>query len=718
MNNQTIKSKLLTTLGAFLITVMSFNATATSVESRASFLEGQLNCNVAHYQAGDLHNLEINRAKGRQGDSEAQYNMGRIYQGGIVVKQSNQQSRWWYEQAAKQDHPKALFYLGCDHMGDIFDNYTSYGHKALENAIDLFVRSSNIGLKDAGWILELIAEQLVYDYEARYDKPSECFYKITWPINASHAQCLIELYKDNAKYDESLNYVESNTMYQMDVVYEEALEMITDYLIIESYSVSSLKTTKVESGERYSPIASNGFKSSIDEPLSTLSIDVDTASYAHMRRYLQQYGELPPKDAIRIEELINYFTYDYPQPEGDDPFSVITEISTAPWNPNHQLVHIGLQGEEIDMSEAPASNLVFLIDTSGSMSDDIVLVKKALKMLVGQLRDDDTISIVTYAGSAGLALPATKGSDKDTILTAIDSMEAGGSTAGGAGIQLAYKIAKQNYIFNGNNRVILASDGDFNVGVSSREGLIKLIESKRDERIFLSVLGFGYGNYADENMEPLANKGNGNYNYIDNLLEANKVLVKEMAGTLFTIAKDVKIQVEFNPEKVKAYRLIGYENRLFNKEDFNDDKKDAGELGAGHTVTALYEIIPVGVAMPAGDVDDLKYQQTSSTSTAKSSDEVMTVKLRYKEPTGETSKLITVLVKDSQVAFEESSDNFRFSSAVAAFGMLLRDSEYVGDMTAKKIQEIAKNAKGEDLEGYRAEFVRLIELAELLTNNK
>ena len=365
-----------------------------------------------------------------------------------------------------------------------------------------------------------------------------------------------------------------------------------------------------------------------------------------------------------------------------------------------------------------SSNLVFLIDTSGSMTDDIVLVKQALKMLVNNLRDQDSISIVTYAGSAGLALPATKGSDKDVILAAIDSMSAGGSTAGGAGIKLAYKIAKQNYIFNGNNRVILASDGDFNVGVSSREGLIKLIESKRDERIFLSVLGFGYSNYADEIMEPLADSGNGNYYYIDNLLEAKKVLVKEMGGTLYTIAKDVKIQVEFNPEKVAAYRLIGYENRLLNKEDFNDDKKDAGELGAGHTVTALYEIIPVGVAMPTGDVDDLKYQQTTNTTVAKTSDEMMTVKLRYKEPTGETSKLITVPIKDAQVAFEESSDNFRFSSAVAAFGMLLRGSEYLGNMTAEEIQEIAKNAKGEDLEGYRAEFVRLIELAELLTSNK
>jgi Ca-activated chloride channel family protein len=469
--------------------------------------------------------------------------------------------------------------------------------------------------------------------------------------------------------------------------------------------------------ENYSSITSNSFKNSTDDPLSTLSIDVDTASYVHMRRYLEQSSQFPPKDAIRIEEMINYFSYDYPQPQGDVPFSVTTEISTAPWNKNHQLVHIGIQGKAIDLSEAPASNLVFLIDTSGSMSGDLPLVQQSLNMLVENLREQDTISIVAYAGSAGLVLPATSGYDKQRIKKAINRLQSGGSTAGGAGINLAYKMAKQNFIHSGNNRVIIATDGDFNVGVSSEGELVRLIESKREDHIFLSVLGFGYGNYQDAQMEQLADKGNGNYSYIDGLLEAKKVLVKEMGGTLFAIAKDVKIQVEFNPDKVKSYRLIGYENRSLNKEDFNDDKKDAGELGAGHTVTALYEIIPADSEESTGSVDALKYQQTSVTTTAKSSDEVMTVKLRYKEPTGDTSQLIVMPVLDEQVTFKESSNNFRFSSAVAAFGMLLRDSEFKGDITSEAIQEIARESKGLDREGYRAEFIRLVEIAEIFVSS-
>jgi len=469
--------------------------------------------------------------------------------------------------------------------------------------------------------------------------------------------------------------------------------------------------------ENYSSITSNSFKNSTDDPLSTLSIDVDTASYVHMRRYLEQSNQFPPKDAIRIEEMINYFSYDYPQPQGDVPFSVTTEISTAPWNKNHQLVHIGIQGKAIDLSEAPASNLVFLIDTSGSMSGDLPLVQQSLNMLVENLREQDTISIVAYAGSAGLVLPATSGYDKQRIKKAINRLQSGGSTAGGAGINLAYMMAKQNFIHSGNNRVIIATDGDFNVGVSSGGELVRLIESKREDHIFLSVLGFGYGNYQDAQMEQLADKGNGNYSYIDGLLEAKKVLVKEMGGTLFAIAKDVKIQVEFNPDKVKSYRLIGYENRSLNKEDFNDDKKDAGELGAGHTVTALYEIIPADSEESTGSVDALKYQQPSSTNTAKSSDEVMTVKLRYKEPTGDTSQLIVMPVLDEQVTFKESSNNFRFSSAVAAFGMLLRDSEFKGDITSEAIQEIARESKGLDREGYRAEFIRLVEIAEIFVSS-
>jgi len=657
MNNQTIKSKLLTTLAAFLITVISFGSNA-----------GTLNANL-------LDSTGSGYCSGKVFSAILLSNDSGFIEGDIITDSSGAEA--------------------------VVESYDASSHvlmysQTAETGFSVIAKGSKV-VGDAS------GNGIVLDTHAFSEAEMTQFFCNTY----SQEQLL---------GTRVINYQELERV----SLYEEALEMTTNSSIIISGSASTTyaEVAKIESGERYSPIVSNGFTSSIDEPLSTFSIDVDTASYAHMRRYLQQYfSQLPPKDSIRIEELINYFTYDYPQPEGDDPFSVTTEISTAPWNPDHQLVHIGLQGRNVDLSEVPASNLVFLIDTSGSMTNHLVLVKQSLKMLVDNLRDQDSISIVTYAGSAGLALPATKGADKDTIHSAIDNMSAGGSTAGGAGIELAYKIAKQNYIFDGNNRVILASDGDFNVGLSSREGLIKLIESKRDERIFLSVLGFGYGNYADTIMEPLADHGNGNYYYIDNLLEAKKVLVKEMGGTLYTIAKDVKIQVEFNPEKVAAYRLIGYENRLLNKEDFNNDKKDAGELGAGHTVTALYEIIPVGVTIPAGDVDELKYQQTTNTSTARSSDEVMTVKLRYKEPTGNTSKLITVLVKDVQVAFEESSDNFRFSSAVAALGMQLRDSEHKGSITFKEIQEIAKNAKGKDLEGYRAEFVRLVELAELLSND-
>ena len=464
--------------------------------------------------------------------------------------------------------------------------------------------------------------------------------------------------------------------------------------------------------ETYSAITSNDFKHAKDEPLSTVSIDVDTASYTNVRRYLNS-NQLPPKNATRIEELVNYFSYDYPQPTNSDPFSVTTELSSAPWNKDHQLLHVGIQGKKLDLSKAPSSNLVFLIDTSGSMSSDLDLVKDSLKMLVEQLRATDKIAIVTYSGYASLALPSTSGANKELIVNAIDSLKAGGSTAGGEGIQQAYRIAKQNFIHGGNNRIMLATDGDFNVGVSTVKDLEDFIVSKRDDHVFLSVLGFGRGNYQDDNMETLADKGNGNYAYIDNLLEAKKVLVKEMGGTLYTIAKDVKIQIEFNPEKVKSYRLIGYENRKLNKEDFNDDKKDAGELGAGHTVTALYEIIPADASGIDSNVDDLKYQTTISNQAAMSSNELVNVKLRYKEPTGNTSQLIVKPVMDNKVAFAQSSNNFRFSSAVAGFGMLLRDSKFKGDISYQAVIDIAKHAKGKDLEGYRSEFVQLVEKAEM-----
>ncbi|MCS5551419.1 MAG: VWA domain-containing protein [Gammaproteobacteria bacterium] len=486
----------------------------------------------------------------------------------------------------------------------------------------------------------------------------------------------------------------------------------------QAIAYTTQNSLSYENNENYAHIISNSFKNVTDEPLSTLSIDVDTASYAHMRRYLQ-HNQLPPADAIRIEEMINYFSYDYPQPNGDDPLTITAEISDAPWHNENKLVHIGIQGKKIDISKAPASNLVFLIDTSGSMSNDLGLVKQSIEMLVDNLREEDSISIVAYAGSAGLVLKPTSGTDKRTILNAISRLRSGGTTAGGAGIELAYKVAKQNFIHNGNNRVILATDGDFNVGVSSQGGLIRLIEKKREDHIYLSVLGFGYGNYQDSKMEQLADNGNGNYAYIDNLLEAKKVLVKEMGGTLFTIAKDVKIQVEFNPAKVKSYRLIGYVNRLLNKEDFNDDKKDAGELGAGHTVTALYEISLYDSDESNSNVDALRYQTASTNESAKECfnycNEILTVKARYKRPESDNSQLITMPVIEILTEFDESSDNFRFSSAVAAFGMLLRNSEFKGDLSYEKIQQIASLSKGKDLQGYRGEFVRLIELAEVVS---
>lgn len=467
--------------------------------------------------------------------------------------------------------------------------------------------------------------------------------------------------------------------------------------------------------ESYSLINENEFRKVTDEPLSTFSIDVDRASYANVRRFLTT-NQLPPKDAIRVEELINYFHYDYPQPKGDDPFAIITEVTQAPWNSQNHLVQIALQGKHLDMSQAPNSNLVFLLDVSGSMNSPskLPLLKKAFHMLVDNLRENDRVAIVVYAGAAGEVLPSTSGSNKAKIREAIDRLNAGGSTAGGAGIKLAYKIAAQNFIKGGNNRVILATDGDFNVGASSDAEMTRLIEDKRNDGVFLTVLGFGTGNYKDSKMESLADKGNGNYAYIDNLLEAKKVLVNEMSGTLFTIAKDVKLQIEFNPAYVQAYRLIGYENRMLNKEDFNDDTKDAGELGAGHTVTALYEVIPAGADANLASVDPLKYQSTGISQGARKSGEMMTVKFRYKEPEGTKSRLIETVINNRITPINQTSDNLRFASSVAEFGMLLRDSKFKSDSSFDSLIERAKGAKGADTEGYRAEFIRLAETAQLI----
>ncbi|VGO16703.1 hypothetical protein PDESU_05294 [Pontiella desulfatans] len=462
--------------------------------------------------------------------------------------------------------------------------------------------------------------------------------------------------------------------------------------------------------EQYDRIVDNAFKASMENPLSTFSIDVDRAAYANVRRFLTQSNRLPPPDAVRIEEMVNYFDYDYPQPKGEDPFVVSMELADCPWNAGHQLALIGLQGLEIETKDLPPNNLVFLLDVSDSMNNPakLPLLKSAMRLLVEQLRPEDRVSIVVYAGAAGIVLEPT--SEKGRILEAIERLNAGGSTAGGAGIELAYKTAQQNFIKEGNNRVILATDGDFNVGVSSDGALTRLIEEKRESGIFLTVLGFGTGNYKDSKMEKLADQGNGNYAYIDDILEAKKVLVSEMGGTLVTIAKDVKVQVEFNPRKVKAYRLIGYENRILAKEDFDNDQKDAGELGAGHTVTALYELVPAGSDEEIPVAGKLKYQKTKLLA----SDELMTVKLRYKQPDADVSKLITETVAASAALAMEEAPNIGFASAVAEFGLLLRHSEHKGSANYDAILRRAKAAKGADEEGYRAEFIRLVEKAQLL----
>lgn len=468
-------------------------------------------------------------------------------------------------------------------------------------------------------------------------------------------------------------------------------------------------------GEGYDHIAENIFLKAKDNPLSTFSIDVDAASYSNVRRIITE-DRLPPAGAVRIEEMINYFPYAYRQPEGKDPVRIQAELSICPWNPQHQLALVALKARQIPTEKLPPSNLVFLIDVSGSMmaENKLPLVKSSLHLLTENLRAEDRISIVTYAGKAGLVLPATSGDEKLKIRKAIDRLEAGGSTAGGQGIELAYEVAEEEFAEGGNNRVILCTDGDFNVGVSSEDGLVRLIEEKRESGIYLTVLGFGTGNYQDAKMQILADKGNGNHAYIDGIMEAKKVLVNEFGGTLFTVAKDVKLQIEFNPDRVKGYRLIGYENRLLAKEDFNNDRKDAGEMGSGHTVTALYEIIPAGIDAPELDsIDKLRYQQVPEKNTAKTSHsgEVFYVKLRYKNPDETKSRLMEQGVKEAVASFEEASESLRFAAAVAAFGMKLRNSPFQGKLSYEEIADIARKASGNDKERYRAEFVQLVKAA-------
>ncbi len=449
------------------------------------------------------------------------------------------------------------------------------------------------------------------------------------------------------------------------------------------------------SEESYESVQENDFVSARKNKFSTFSIDVDYASYSNIRRFIN-HGQTPPRDAVRIEEMINYFNYDYPFPQDNTPFSINTELSECPWNRGHKLLHIGLKGEAFKMEKATSNNLVFLIDVSGSMGspNKLPLLKKSFKLLVNELQADDRIAIVVYAGAAGLVLPSTPVKEKNKILDAIDQLSSGGSTAGGAGIKLAYKIAIENKKPDANNRVILATDGDFNVGISSKEDLHKLIETKRQSGVYLTVLGFGMGNYKDDRLETLADKGNGHYAYIDNIKEAEKVFIKELNSTLYTIAKDVKIQLVFNSRNVKSYRLIGYENRRLAKKDFADDTKDAGELGAEHTVTAIYEL-------------ELKTRNPK----AKLTD----VRLRYKRPNETKSRLINKWVRNQTVPFPESSDNFRFSAAVAAFGMLLKDSKYKGDADCKMVINIAENALGKDPHAYRQEFIDLVEEYESMT---
>jgi Ca-activated chloride channel family protein len=463
--------------------------------------------------------------------------------------------------------------------------------------------------------------------------------------------------------------------------------------------------------EGYSTIHENGFKSPLRDPLSTFSIDVDAASYSNVRRFITE-GQKPVPDAVRVEEMINYFDYDYPQPIDGHPFSIVYELGDCPWNYNNKLLHIGLQGEKMENEEVPPSNLVFLIDVSGSMDmpNKLPLLIKALKLLVGQLRTEDRVAIVVYAGNSGLVLPSTPGNQKERINAALERLCAGGSTAGAAGLKLAYQTAEKNFMKEGNNRIILATDGDFNVGPSSNAEMERMIETYRNKGIFISVTGFGMGNYKDDKMEIIADKGNGNYAYIDNLMEAKKVFINEFSSTLYTIAKDVKIQIEFNPAYVKEYRLVGYENRLLNEEDFDDDKKDAGELGAGHTVTALYEIVPAKDR--SGQPRRLQYQQSDVLREATYNNELATIKFRYKRPESDKSILMVKTIPHTSIPLGQTSNNFRFSAAVAGFGMLLRSSEYKGSMDYNQVLSLARGSKGSDNDGYRAEFIRLVELSD------
>lgn len=467
------------------------------------------------------------------------------------------------------------------------------------------------------------------------------------------------------------------------------------------------------SNEDYAKVRENDFMNVKANPLSTLSVDVDRASYSNVRRFIND-GQQPPADAVRVEEMVNYFSYDYPEPEGEDPIAISTELTDCPWNEDHLLLRVGMQAQKIAKKNLPPSNLVFLIDVSGSMATEnkLPLVKSSLTMLTNKLRAKDRVSIVVYAGSAGVVLPSTPGNQKEVIIGALDRLQSGGSTAGGQGIQLAYKIASDEFIEGGNNRVILATDGDFNVGVSANNQLEDMIVKERKKGIFLTCLGYGMGNYKDSKMEVLADKGNGNYAYIDDIKEAEKTLIHEFGGTLFTVAKDVKAQIEFNPAKVQNYRLVGYENRLLNEEDFKDDKKDAGEMGSGHQVTILYELIPAGRKSKYNrKTSDLKYQERFTPYTT-NIEELATIKFRYKKPDGDKSREMVHVISDRKIDLSHCSADTRFASSVALFGMLLRKSKFLEDGDMELVAQLASGSQGEDEEGYRADFNKLLRKAD------
>ncbi|WP_286814992.1 vWA domain-containing protein [Maribacter sp. UBA849] len=516
------------------------------------------------------------------------------------------------------------------------------------------------------------------------------------PIQKEYNAIIQSLKNEDINSRKELNAAEAKSLYGKDARYG----CIVIRTVHGNYNI--------ENDENYAKITENQFQNVTINPLSTFSIDVDKAAYSNIRRFINK-GQDVPVSAVKIEEMVNYFDYDYAQPKNEHPFSVHTEVAKTPWNVDTKLVRIGLQGKEYLNEDLPASNLTFLIDVSGSMSADnkLPLLKSAFKLLVNQLRDKDRISIVVYAGAAGVVLEPTSGSDKTKIINALNNLEAGGSTAGGQGIELAYQLAEKHFKKNGNNRVILATDGDFNIGLSSDYDMENLIVKKRESGVFLSVLGFGIGNYKDSKLETLADKGNGNHAYIDTMQEAQKVFGKEFGGTLFTIAKDVKLQVEFNPNKVKSYRLLGYENRLLADEDFIDDTKDAGELGSGHKVTALYEIFEAGVkTIYDKDIPKLKYASNTNENTFL--DELFTVRIRYKKPDGKKSlELVHVQNVDSQ----EMSEDFQFSAAVALFGQQLRKSKFTNKTTYKDVIVLAEKGRGKDVNGYRAEFIRLVKSA-------